>query len=479
MIVLSSVANMKKILVSFSSTVLAHFLFIITLSAAELPTETAAFLAEKAKNQTAGYEILSSLTTEIGQRLHGTDAEKRAAEWAKKRFEAMHFDSVVIESFALANGWVRGEETAEIVSPTQQKLLLTALGESVATPTGGIEADVRIFRTYDELLQAPLGSLSHKIAVVTQKMTITQDATGYGTAAKIRTQGPSEAAKRGAVAFLLRSLSTDEHRFPHTGVTHYNTNYPQIPAAALAAPDAEQLERLDASGSVIRIHLTLTPTITGPCTSQNVIAELKGREKPGEVVLLGAHLDSWDLGTGALDDGAGVAIIMEAAQLIHQLPQHPRRTIRIVLYGSEEIGLNGGIAYAKTHTNELSKIVIAAEPDHGQGPIYRFQTGVKNTNDSTLNQIKRSLLPLGIIPGNNLSTGSSDIEPLFDAGVPVVTLEMDGTDYFNFHHTADDTLDKIVPSRLNQSTAAFVVFTYLAAELDGDYRAEPFASPIK
>jgi hypothetical protein len=311
--------------------------------------------------------------------------------------------------------------------------------------------------------------LTGKIAVVTQPMERSLEGSGYGKANKIRTAGASEAAKRGAIAYLLRSLATGNERFPHTGIQHYEEGAPKIPAGALAVPDAEQLERLAAKGPV-RIKLILTPRDLGPVTSQNVIAEITGREKPDEIVLLGAHLDSWDLGTGALDDGAGVGVVMAAAKLIRDLPRHPKRTIRVVLYGSEETGLLGGYAYAGAHTNELSHYVVVAEPDHGQGPIHHFQTGVANTNDVTVKRIEKALAPLGIKVGDNKSRGSSDVEPLADAHVPAVTLQMDGTDYFDYHHTANDTLDKIVPERIGQTTAAYVVFTYLAAELDGDYR---------
>ncbi len=288
---------------------------------------------------------------------------------------------------------------------------------------------------------------------------------------KFARPGAAEAARRGAIAYLLRSLGTDGVRRPHTGGTHYAENGPRIPAAAITAPDAEQLERLVAKGAPVRVKLVLTPRDLGAVTSQNVIGEIKGREKPEELVLLGAHLDSWDLGTGALDDGAGVAIVMAATKLIHDLPQRPKRTIRVVLYGSEETGLWGGKAYAKTHAADLNHLVIAAEPDFGQGPIYKFDTGVTNANEQTLKRIGAALLPLGVLPGDNQSHGESDIEPLFDAHVPVVTLALDGADYFDYHHTPDDTLDKIKPERINQSTAAYAVFAYLVAELDGDYRA--------
>jgi hypothetical protein len=299
----------------------------------------------------------------------------------------------------------------------------------------------------------------------------TQDGSGYGAAHRIRGDGPAQAARRGAVAFLMRSLGTDSHRLPHAGQTAYETNGVRIPAAALSVPDAEQLERLAARGAPVRVKLLLTPRDLGSVTSQNVIAEIKGSEKPDEVVLLGAHLDSWDLGTGAIDDGAGVGIVMAASKGIHDLAPRPKRTIRVVLFGSEECGLWGGKAYADKHKTELEHIVIAAEPDFGQGPIYGFRTGVANPEEATLNQIRSALAPLGVIRGDNSSHGESDIEPMAELHVPMVTLQLDGRDYFDLHHTPDDTFDKIRPERINQSAAVYAVFTYLAAELGGDYRA--------
>jgi len=238
------------------------------------------------------------------------------------------------------------------------------------------------------------------------------------------------------------------------------------------------LDRLVALGKPVRLRLRLTPRDLGPVTSQNVVAEITGREKPEEIVLLGAHLDSWDLGTGAIDDGAGVAIIMATAKLIRELPAPPRRTIRVVLFGSEEPGVIGGKAYAEAHQTELSHYVIAAEPDLGQGPVYRFQTGVANPDEPTLQRIRAALVPLGVLPGDNNSHGESDIGPLSKQQVPAVTLELDATDYFDLHHTPDDTFDKVKPERLNQSTATYVAFTYLAAELNGDYR-QPASTPAK
>ena len=441
------------------------------------PERIASMLAEKALTNSGALEIVADLTTEIGPRLAGSASEKRAAEWAKLRLEQLGFDKVWIETFPIEQGWARGMEMAEVVGPIRQPLVVTALGGSVATSAAGIEAEIALFKTYDDLLAAPVGSLTGKIAVVTQPIERTRDGSGYGPGSRLRGAGPVEAARRGAVAFLLRSPGTHSHRLAHTGVTRRATDVPRIPAAALSVPDVEQLERLVAKGNPVRIKLTLTPRDLGPVTSQNVIGEIKGRESPDEIVLLGAHLDSWDLGTGALDDGAGVAMIMAATKLIRDLPQRPKRTIRVVLFGAEELGLFGGKAYAETHKLEASRHVVVTEPDIGQGPVYAFQTGVADPDESSLKQIRAALSRLGIVADNNQSRGSSDVSPLFELGVPAVTLRLDATDYFDFHHSADDTLDKIRPERINQSTAAYAVFAYLAAELSGSYRAT--AGPTK
>jgi len=443
---------------------------------AETPEQIAAALAQKALTNSGAVEIVRDLTTDIGQRLAGSDAEKRAAAWAKQRFEQLGFDKVWIESFPLEHGWERGIETAEIVDPSPQRLVVTALGDSVATPAEGIVAVIALFKTYDQFLAAPTNSLSGKIVVVTERMARFRDGHGYGAVNKIRNRGPAEAARRGAIAYLSRSLSTDNHRLAHAGHTNFPEDGPKIPAAALSVPDAEQLERLVAHGAPVRVKLVLTPRIFRPASSQNVIAEIKGREKPDEIVLLGAHLDSWDLATGALDDGAGVGIAVAAAKLIHDLPERPKRTIRVVLFGSEEPGLLGGIAYTNAHKSELDHYIIAAEPDVGQGPVYAFRTGVANPDEPSLQRIRAALLPLGIAAGDNTSKGESDVEPMVAMGVPAANLELDASDYFDFHHTADDTFDKISPERINQSTAAYAVFAYLAAELDGNYRATGSAS---
>ncbi len=430
---------------------------------------TASTLGQAALTDPAAFDFVQSLTTEIGQRLAGTAAHRRAVAWAEARLKAAGFDNVHSEPFTL-RAWIRGAESAEIMAPVPQHLAVTTLGGSVATDAGGIEAEIALFKSYDELLAAAPGSLTGKIAVVTQRMVRVQDGSGYGAANAIRRSGPSEAAKRGAVAYLLRSLGTDSHRLPHTGALNYMDGAPKIPAAALAIPDAEQLERLAARGPV-RIKLVLTPAFQDNAPSWNVVGELKGSERPDEIVLIGGHLDSWDLGTGATDDGAGCAIAFGAARLIATLPQRPRRTIRLVLFGAEEMDFSGA-AYAAVHREETGKIVLAAEADFGARNVYAVQLPPGAAASDFGQTLQRLIAPLGANLDRRAALfGGDDIRDLQKSGVPAISLRQDGLDYFDTHHTADDTLDKIDPRQLNQAVAVWSIFTYLAAASEVDFRS--------
>ena len=432
-------------------------------------TVTASSLGQKAQDDPAAFAFVESLTTEIGQRLAGTAAHKRAVAWAEARLRAAGFDNVHSEPFTFP-AWIRGAESAEIVAPVPQHLAITALGGSVATDGNGIEAEIALFQTYADMLAAPPGSLTGKIAVVTQRMVRAQDGSGYGAANPIRRSGPSEAAKRGALAYLLRSLGTDNHRLPHTGALNYAADAPRIPAAALSVPDAEQLERLAARGPV-RLRLQLTPTVVDNAPSWNVVGEIKGAEHPDEIVLIGGHLDSWDLGTGATDDGAGMAIVFGAARLIAALPQRPSRTIRVVLFGAEEMDFSGA-AYAKAHDGETGKIVVAGEADFGARNVYAVQLPPGAAGSDFGRGLGRVIAPLGAnVDRRPPLFGGEDINELQKAGVPVVSLRQDGLDYFDTHHTADDTLDKIDPKQLNQAVAIWSAFAYLAAASDVDFRS--------
>lgn len=434
----------------------------------DTPTQVAMALAGAALNDDWAYRFLESLTTEVGPRLAGTEAEVRAAKFAEARLKAAGME-VHLETFPMTV-WERGIETAAVVKPAPQRLALTALGGSVATPPEGIAAEAVIFKTYGALIAAPPGSLAGKIAVVTEHMVRAQNGAGYGAANPVRRAGPSEAARRGAVAYLHRSLATGDRRQPHTGALDYIEGVTRIPAAALAGPDADQLERLAALGPVT-LHVTLTPTQRENGESVTVVGDIKGREKPDEIVLIGAHLDSWDLGTGAVDDGAGVAIVAGVGKLIAALPRHPRRTVRVVLFGAEEMDYSGP-AYAKAHMDEVSGIIAAGETDFGARRIYMAQFPLGAMSVPFGRAVEEILPTLNVIPSHEPSKrGGSDIEGIRLAGAPVLSFSQDGLDYFDLHHSADDTFDKVDAAALAQNTAVWAAMTYLIAETDVDFRA--------
>jgi hypothetical protein len=348
---------------------------------------------------------------------------------------------------------------------------VAALGFSVPTPEGGIEAEIAVFPTYDALLAQPAGSLAGKIAVVNQVMPRTQGPEGYFATTRIRS-GASEAARRGAVAFLVRSLSTGSSRAPHTGTQRYAPGAPRIPTAALATPDADLLARMAARGPAVRVKLSLASSTRENAETRTVVAELTGREKPDEVVLIGAHLDSWDLGTGAVDDAAGVGIVTAAGKLIAELPRRPRRTVRIALFGAEEIG-GSAAAYAARHdASEQAKHVIASEADSGADRVYYVELPAGAAAAPFGRAFADVTSPLGIVLSDRPATdGGADLSRL--QGVPLAMLQQDLTTYFDLHHSADDTFDKVDRSRLSQATAAWAVLTYLAADSDVDFRSAP------
>lgn len=429
----------------------------------------AANLREQAQSTQGGYEIVESLTVEVGPRMAGTPGDAAAVKWAVAKFKELNFDKVWTEPVTFPR-WERGEERAEVVSPYPQELLVTALGYTVGTPNEGLTAEVVEVPSLAALTTTAPEEVAGKIVFINNSMQRTKDGSGYGKAVIARASGAAEAAKLGAAAVVIRSIGTDSHRFPHTGVMRYQDQVARIPAAALSNPDANQLELMLDRGPVT-LRLTLTARDLGTATSANVIGEITGRERPEEVVIIGAHLDSWDLGTGALDDGAGVGITMEAARLIGQLDQHPRRTIRVVLYANEESGLYGARAYAEQHENDLENHIIGAESDFGADLIYAFLARVDPASQPVIDAISEQLAPLGIAYAGTQAYGGPDLSPMRERGMPVATLAQDGTDYFDYHHTADDTLDKIDPKKLQQNVAAYAVFAYLAAETPVQFRA--------
>ncbi|MCF6221074.1 MAG: M20/M25/M40 family metallo-hydrolase [Robiginitomaculum sp.] len=428
-------------------------------------------LADLALNGSYGYDITRSLTTEIGPRLAGTPQEAKARRWARNKFKELGFTRIRTEPFPV-KGWLRGLETAHITKPYPQRLVVTALGGSVATPKAGTKAPVAYFADYEALLAAPMGSLDGKIAYISGRMEKHRDGAGYGPANQKRRSGATEAAKRGAVAVLIRSVGTDSHRFPHTGQMRYAEDVKKIPIGALSSPDADQLDRIFAMDKDVEIKLRLNTRDLGEKISGNVMAEIRGTEKPDEIILIGAHLDSWDMGTGAVDDGAGVGIVMGAAQVLMESGLKPKRTIRVVLFGAEEVGLVGAWAYAEAHKDELAQHVLATESDFGAGKIYGIQAGKMPANKAGIAAMSAEFKYLGILPKDGDTNGGPDIIPLDAAGVPTVRLNQDGTDYFDLHHTPDDTFDKIDPKAMQQNVAAYATLIWLASESDSNFRDE-------
>ena len=463
---------------SFAAVALSALMLAATPAVAQSPEVIAqsAQLRDQALAGNPGYEIVSDLTTRFGPRLAGSPSEQASAAWGAELFRQLGFANVEIESFPLAY-WERGTATAEILAPFPQPLVVVALGGSPATPRGGIEGDVVVFETYQQLLDAPEGSLTGKIVMVLQDTVQAQDGRGYGATSPIRGRGPIEAGKRGAVAYVLRSLGTHDHRFAHAGATTVGEG--QIPAFAMSPPDADQVRRIVArSDQPIRLRLTSTSGYGRESKSQNVIGEVVGTN-PDEVIVIGGHLDSWDLGTGAIDDGAGVAITAAALALIADMPVKPRRTIRVVWWGAEEVsqpppaqGLAGGRFYAERRRDQIGGHVAISESDFGAGRIYSLALPAGAGGTDFQKAAMSVLTPLGIIwDGAPATGGGPDTGPTVAMGVPAFRLNQDGTDYFDWHHTADDVLDRIDPEAMDQNVAAWAAFLWLLANSEMDFRA--------
>ncbi len=461
---------MRRILlpILFGATAVAH--------AADQPTRipetalaTAVQLRESALHDDTAWAFTEGLTTEIGPRLAASDNDLKAREWVIARFKALGFDKVWSEPVTYPK-WMRRSEHGEILSPSPQSLALNALGYSPGTPAGGLRADVVGFDSFDALKAADPASVRGKIVYVGARMHATQDGRDYGIGSTVRTRGPSLASSKGAAAFLLRSAGTDTNRLPHTGVTHYDDGVTPIPAAALSSPDADQIERLLKSGKPVSVKLALDCGIEGTYTGANVIGELRGAKRPDEYFVMGGHLDSWDEGTGAIDDASGIGIAVGAAHLIAQLPQRPVRSIRVVAFANEESGLYGGKAYADAHKKEIARAVLGSESDLGADRIYKITASVKPEARDAIAQIAAVLKPLGIeYDANAPGHGGSDLSAVHAVGMAGLSLHQDATRYFEWHHTANDTLDKIDPEQLRQNVAAYAVVAYLATQAQGNF----------
>ena len=418
-------------------------------------------LRDGALKDELAYDIVEGLTTEVGPRLAGTEAEARARTWGAARLKALGFKNVRIESYQMPV-WVRGEEQAEIVSPFPQRLVLNALGNSGATPPGGLTAQVAVFSTLNDLVAAPDTAVRGKIVYVGNAMEPTQDGSSYGQAGAARFSGPGIASKKGAAAIVIRSIGTDAHRMPHTGVTDFPAGVAPIPAAALSVPDAKLIEAMATHGKPITMRLLLTPRQTGMHESGNVIAEVPGRDPAAGIVLIGGHLDSWDLGTGAIDDASGVAITTAAAKRILDSGRRPRRTIRVVWFGAEEVGGFGGEVYAKAHGRE--RHAVASESDFGADRVWRVETELPGGAKPVADRLAAALAPLGIVRGTGKAGDGSDIAPIVALGTAGVDLNQSGLRYFDTHHTPDDTLDRVDQAQLAQNVAAWTTMLAVVAD---------------
>ncbi|MCK9487819.1 MAG: M28 family peptidase [Xanthomonadales bacterium] len=440
-------------------------------SAADRPLDQAtlaraAALRDQALAGTGAYAIVEELTTQIGPRMAGTPADARAVDWAVARFKALGYDRVWTEPVTFPV-WERGVEVARVIRPYPQSFAIAALGGSVGTPEEGITAQVVAFDSYQDLLEGEREQVQGKIVYIGNRMRRARDGSGYGEAVIARGRGASRAAALGAQALLIRSIGTAAgSRTPHTGMLSYDIAFRRIPGAALSQADADLLEHMLAGGEPVEIQLHLGAGERGDYTGHNVIAQIDGREDSERFVLIGAHLDSWDLGTGALDDGAGLAITMTAGKMIADLPrqQRPRHGLRVVAWAAEEIGLHGARQYAQAHADAVDNHLIGTESDFGSGRIWRFDSNVPDAALPLMAQVHQVLAPLGIERGHNQAFGGPDIGPMRQLGMPVAGLIQDGSRYFDYHHTVNDTLDKVDAGDLDQNVAAYVAFSYLVAE---------------
>ncbi len=422
-------------------------------------------LLQSARADRRAWDLVRSLCDEVGPRYPCTPGDVAGVAWAQEALRRAGAERVRAEP-AAATLWERGAESCTLLLPRKQGVVLSALGGSVGTGEGGIEAEVIAFTSLDALDAAHPDEVAGKIVYLHHVMPRLRDGTGYNMGGAVRMNGPSRAAKKGAVACLVRSIGTDTLRAAHTGALFYHDGVPQIPAAALAIPDADLLFRSIEAGASVRALLSLGCSPMPVGESANVIGEIPGTDRADEIVLIGAHLDSWDLGTGALDDGAGCAVAIEVARLCAALPSRPRRTLRVALFANEELGSGGGHAYARAHAAEMPRHAVAMEVDQGDGRPWALRVPALGREGAVTRALLQGLAPLGIELDPGIARGGVDIAPLAHLGVPFVDLRQDATRYFDFHHTANDVLESVSRADLDDATVAFATAIWVLANAD-------------
>src|SRR5579862_8997667 len=414
------------------------------------------------------YQQVAHLTENIGARPSGSAQAKAAVDYVADELRKLGLE-VQLEEVKVPH-WVRGAESAELTEypgqapGTAQKVVLTALGGSTATPADGIQADVVVVNNFDELKSLGREKVAGKIVLFNEIFDKQKAAAGlafvsYGEAVRYRAAGPRVAAELGAVAALVRSVGNADYRLPHTGFS-----VPAgIPAGAVTAEDAELMAHLAAQGKV-RMHLTLTPQKLPDAIGYNVIADLKGSEHPEQIVVVSGHLDSWDLGTGAIDDGAGVVVSMQVIHVLKELGIRPRRTVRFIAWMDEEQGAEGAQTYAKEHVNDLANHIAALESDLGAGHPIGFSYVGKPELEQWMRPVAQVLEAIGASTMTSSREAGTDVDPLNAKGVPGFSPAQDSRFYFNYHHTAADTFDKVDPRELNENAAVMTVLAYALAD---------------
>ncbi len=434
------------------------FLAVVGLSASEPSVQPFAPAAQKiisaASNSPIAFERLAYLCDTFGPRFSGTTNLELAIEWIIKTMKEDGFN--VRGEKVMVPHWVRGSESAEMISPRAHRLPMLGLGGSVGTPPEGITAEVLVVKSFEDLHRQP-EKAEGKIVLFNQPFT------DYEETVAIRAHGASEAAKVGAVASLIRSVTPFSMQTPHTGMMRYASGIRRIPHAAITIEDSEFLQRLQNRGETSRVKLMMSAQTFPDAPSQNVICDWPGREKPEEIILLSGHIDSWDVGQGAMDDGGGCLIAWESLRLLKQIGLHPRRTVRVVLWTNEENGVAGARAYAKEHAAELRNHVLALESDEGCFQPQSFAFSGSKAALQKITEIADLVRPTGIKEVTGTS-GSTDISFLVEQGVPGIDLVPDRSKYFWYHHTHADTIDKLKPSELNSCVGATAALAYIIAE---------------
>lgn len=425
-------------------------------SIAETYADAANRLIEAALSDSFAYERLTEMVDRFGHRLSGSAALERAIDWILAEMKKDGLQDVRGEP-VLVPHWVRGEESLELVVPRRMKLPMLGLGGSIGTAPEGIRAEVLVVRSFDEL-ELRADQARGKIVLLNAPFT------SYGQTVTYRVVGAVAAARAGAVASLIRSVTPFSMRTPHTGQMRYDPSVAEIPHAAITVEDAEMLQRMQERGERIEVLLKMEAKRLPDVPSRNVLAQIVGWEHPEEVVALGGHIDSWDVGQGAMDDGGGSVAAWEAVRLINALGLRPRRTVRVVLWTNEENGLRGGLAYRDVHAAELPDHVLAIESDAGVFKPRGFGFSGSKEAFELIREIGSLLDPIGagaITRGG----GGADIGPIMKEGVPGMGLSVDGEKYFWYHHTEADTIDKLDPREMAECVAALAVVAYVAADM--------------